>query len=720
MLIKKTSSCFSGPIGPVLICAALMLGAGPLASAAVLVVEQIGDGASHLTNWATPVFLKFLTTDGLETATSSLPHVLPRPQSSPYNLMDSGSSDSDGLLTRSVNGLYVQMPGYNGTNGEVSIANSSASVVRRTIGLINTAGGVDTSRAFSMLSSNNYRSVVSVDGSAFWAAGHPGIVFVTGNTVTQVTDLNTRNINIFNGQLFCTMGGTIPGVYIVGSGLPTTSSTQFIYLPVGGSSGSPFGFQFDSAMKTCYVADEGTNKGIVKFTYNSSSWVSNYTLSTGNGARGLAVDWSHPGVPVVYATTAENSSNRLVRIVDQGASSPAVMIGNAGKHAVFRGVDFLGLPAVWKSPTSGYWSVGSTTPWVNWSVCLANGNMIQFQNVNTGANPLSLSVTNNSGLSWARSISFSGGYGTSAGSSYTVRGNNISLTGGVSSDSPLTQTIKMGLALSAAQTFTTGPGNLVLDGVLSGGNGFTKAGSGALFLNAVNTSTGPVAVNQGELVVTGVLTNSLLNVNSGLLSGSGTINGPVVVQTQSELNPGRSNTIGTLTIRGQLDLFGRTTMEISKSGTNRFCDAISGVTRLNCGGTLIVQLLAGTLAAGDSFTLFRAGQISGGFQSIILPHLPDGLFWDSTALTTAGTIRVGAIVPPTLTTPVRLPDGTLQLKFSGPPGLSYRVLVSDNLAYVPFNWFDVGSGVFAADGQASFIDAPPPPGFNRFYVISVP
>jgi len=58
---------------------------------------------------------------------------------------------------------------------------------------------------------------------------------------------------------------------------------------------------------------------------------------TNIGAHGVAVNFS--GVhPVIYATTAEASTNRLVSITDTGAASTVTTLATAGGDQVFRGV----------------------------------------------------------------------------------------------------------------------------------------------------------------------------------------------------------------------------------------------------------------------------------------------------------------------------------------------------------------------------------------------
>jgi autotransporter-associated beta strand protein len=692
----------------------------------ILVVERVGDGSSHLTNNATPVFLQMFHTDATDLGAISLPLGPQRPVSPPFHLMDSGSSGSDGQLTRSVSGMMIQVPGYNATNGELNITASPTNPVLRTIGLMTTDGVVDTSRAVPIMNSNNFRSVVSVDGTAFWAAGQSGLAYVNGSQVTQMSDLNYRAVNIFNGQLYCSTASGTPGIYTVGSGLPTTApAPPYIFLAMPGASASPYAFQMNTTMSTCYIADDGTNAGVVKFSYSGGVWVSNYTLNVGGGvgARGLTVDWAQPSAPVVYATTAESASNRLIKIVDTGPASAVSLISAAPKKTAYRGVDFLGLPSVWRVNWGGNWSTGGTTPWYNWSTCPVNDVGLQFPNVNSGAVALSLATTNNTSLTWLSSISFAAaGYGGGAGTSYTLRGNAIQLSRGISSDSPLTQTIKLPISLIAPQTLQTGPGNLVLDGALSGGFALNKTGAGTLILNATNSLTGSMAVYGGPLEVNGVLTNSSLNLVSATLGGTGTISGTVAIQSGGTLAPAGTNAIGTLTIRGALNLLGTTVMEVKKTGTVRSSDCVAGISTLTNGGTLSVRLLGGTLAAGDSFTLFRSTRYVGTFANVNLPALGAGFYWDTTLLASAGTIKVGAITPARLGRLTRASDGTVTINFSGSPGLTYQVWASSDPTLFPIatTWAWLGSGTFGADGLADFFDWSAWQYGQRFYVISVP
>ena len=314
-----------------------------------LVVERM----EGTTSAGTPVSLVEYNTNGALQQTLSLPDAATRPTASPYNLMDGGSATSQGELTRSADGTKLVVPGYNGISSDSPIASSSAATVSRTIGVVNNAAAVDTSRSYSMLSGNNYRSVASTDGTVFWAGGAPGLVYVnaSGTLKTNCT-ANVRAVNVFNNTLYYSTGSGTAGIYQVGTAgtLPTTATTSNLLITVGGSSPSPYGFSINPAGTVAYVADDRTvanGGGIIKYTNNSGTWsAAVYALSPGTGsattfgARGLVVDWS--GVnPVIYATTTEAGTNRLVAITDTGTGSDtATLLATAGATQIFRGIAF--------------------------------------------------------------------------------------------------------------------------------------------------------------------------------------------------------------------------------------------------------------------------------------------------------------------------------------------------------------------------------------------
>ena len=158
---------------------------------------------------------------------------------------------------------------------------------------------------------------------------------------------NLRCVKIFNSQLYVSSGsGTGVGVSIIGSGLPTNGTpTTTLIIPDGGTSPSPYNFEINPATNICYVADDRANAsgGILKYTNSGSAWSLSYTLPTTGtaniGARSLAVDWSGPS-PVIYATTAEASMNRIIKIVDTESAATAVTLATAPVNTAFRGLAF--------------------------------------------------------------------------------------------------------------------------------------------------------------------------------------------------------------------------------------------------------------------------------------------------------------------------------------------------------------------------------------------
>jgi autotransporter-associated beta strand protein len=198
------------------------------------------------------------------------------------------------------------------------------------------------------------------------------------------------------------------------------------------------------------------------------------------------------------------------------------------------------------------------------------------------------------------------------------------------------------ISLALPSTIGATAGSLTLGGVISGANPLTIVGAGAVTLNAANTYSAGTFVNGGTLVLNGSLPlgNAVTVATGGTLAGNGTINGPVTVQAGAALQPGVS-AIGKLTVNSTLSLAGNTTMEISKtSGTN---DAVVGISTVTYGGTLTVNNLGGTLAAGDKYVLFSAAERLGSFTTVNLPALTSGLVWTN-KLAVDGSIQVMSTV----------------------------------------------------------------------------
>ncbi|HEX3717752.1 MAG TPA: autotransporter-associated beta strand repeat-containing protein [Verrucomicrobiae bacterium] len=279
-------------------------------------------------------------------------------------------------------------------------------------------------------------------------------------------------------------------------------------------------------------------------------------------------------------------------------------------------------------------------------------------------------------------------------------------------------------------------GVLNFEGPIGGAGTLVKTGLGTLMLSSNNSYTGNTLINAGTLALTGVgsisnqadielaansaldlTTSSYLNTNDNptltllpgqTLSGSGVVTGLVESVSGSTVAPGTPSTTGVLTITGFDDtniLDGVTIMKLNKGGLAN--DELSVTGSLVYGGALVLTNLSGSLAAGDTFTLFNApGGYSGAFASVgPRPNYPAfGLSWNTNNLALNGSISVvAATVPPSpRITGVSLSGTTLLIQGSnGIPNESFVLLESTNVAMPLPGWVPVLTNTFDGSGDFS-------------------
>lgn len=235
-----------------------------------------------------------------------------------------------------------------------------------------------------------------------------------------------------------------------------------------------------------------------------------------------------------------------------------------------------------------------------------------------------------------------------------------------------------------------------------GGGGLTKNGAGALMLNGASTFTG----------------DSL--VTAGTLGGSGSLAAPIIVQAGGTLAPGDG--LGTLTINNTLDLLGATLVEISKTGAVLANDRVVGISLLTLGGSLTVTASGDELAAGDTFDLFDAGDISGAFDTLVLPDLPAGLQWDHSQLAVDGTLRVAPVsaAKPQFDAPSLSGSQLVLSGTGGTPGGTFFTLSSTNVALPLVNWTPVATNTFGPGGEFSVTNPVTTDELGRYYLLQIP
>lgn len=111
--------------------------------------------------------------------------------------------------------------------------------------------------------------------------------------------------------------------------------------------------------------------------------------------------------------------------------------------------------------------------------------------------------------------------------------------------------------------------------------------------------------NAGTLRVKGALGNTVVTVNSGAaFGGSGTVLGPVKVQSGATFAPGAS--IGTLTISNNLVLAACNTNVFEANLDTLACDQVVGLNKVTYAGTLNMVLSGRPALASETFKLFSA------------------------------------------------------------------------------------------------------------------
>jgi hypothetical protein len=340
-----------------------------------LVVVRVGDGnAAFSGGGAVPVFLdEFNPTTGAFVQSVALPTTV---SGSGRAITLVGNAPSEGYLTRSADGGYLTLAGYDAAVGVTAQSLSPTGLggsVDRVVARVDDNATINTSTVLTnAYGAGSVRSAATVDGSRYWVSGTSGAganantggVFVIDQGATTGTrlsaDLNdTRNIAIVNGQLYVSSATTGAfGVNTVGTGVPTTAGQSITPFVNTGSGTSPLSFvifdlNHDGIADVVYVADDRltTAGGLQKWTStDGNNWtlVTTFNPGTNTGLRGLTGQLVN-GNPVLYATTTTSgpiggSQNELVSFTDDGSNTSFNSLATAGALMAYRGVAFA--PAV--------------------------------------------------------------------------------------------------------------------------------------------------------------------------------------------------------------------------------------------------------------------------------------------------------------------------------------------------------------------------------------
>jgi fibronectin-binding autotransporter adhesin len=229
---------------------------------------------------------------------------------------------------------------------------------------------------------------------------------------------------------------------------------------------------------------------------------------------------------------------------------------------------------------------------------------------------------------------------------------------------------------------------------LVGPGGLIKSGGSPLYINIPLAYAGATLVTNGTLVVNAPETNSSsITVGGGTLAGTGSFASPVMVGANGTLSPGDTNAgipVVTLVISNSLSLAGTCAMDVTKSAGVFSDDVITNVTALTLGGKLQLDIQGDPLTVGDIIPLFSFNSASGSFVSIVPSTPATGLAWDTSHLSTDGTLRV--ITVSTTPTSITAVVSGNQLTLSWPADhIGWRLQVQTNSISTGLssNWVDV-------------------------------
>jgi hypothetical protein len=329
-----------------------------------LVVTRVGLGDQALSNKSVPVTLTEVN-PLLKTVvqTITVPYHSSQLTGNNNKLVTQGSSSNDANITTSANGAYFVITGYTTDTGVVNPSAVSPRV-QRTIGRIAMDGTVNTSTLIDTLrSSGNARCATSNDGTSFWQVGSAiGVRYVPfGSTgifpdtaaTVSTTVTNFRTIQTYGGDLI--IGSASGAIARIGklSGFPTTTGNVITALPgtsVATSANSIFMTSLPggpAGLNTMYVADDGSQPGIKKYSLNAgtNNWDSLGIIDAGGTYRGLTGIATGSTV-TLYAIKGGSPLFRFVDVNGYGAgpgtfTSPFDTVLKAATNTAFRGVQIV-------------------------------------------------------------------------------------------------------------------------------------------------------------------------------------------------------------------------------------------------------------------------------------------------------------------------------------------------------------------------------------------
>ena len=606
-----------------LACLSMLLMWSGLASAAPftpgnLVVVRVGDAVTApASGVAAATFLLEYTTTGTLVQTIALPTAT---SGTNRSLTNTTSSSSEGYLSRSADGRYLLVPGYDATPGTAALVATASTATNRVIGRVAADGSIDTStRIDDAFSAGNIRSVASADGANFYASGsNSGVRYLPlGNTgattAINTTPTNLRVLSIYDGNLYVSAAtGAFQGISQVGTGLPTATGQTVTLLPgfPTASGPQPYAFYFADLSATVpgvdvvYVADDrtATPGGVQKWSLVGGTWTLNGSIlsaaTTPLAVRGITGQTT--GTTVSLAVSGNGglyffSDATGYNVAPAITTLPAPIATAGGNGAVFRGVAFAPQAATTTAPTIA--SFSPTTGAAGATVTITGTNL-------TGATAVTLNGTAITGYTVvnATTITFVLPTGATTGTiAVTTPGGTATSTGSFTVTTPTPAptitsftpaTGPVGTVVTVTGTNFTGATGATLNGT-AGTSFMVMSATEVMFTVAAGSTTGTIAVTTAGGTATS--------------TGTFTVTTPTVAPTITSFSPATAAVGATVTITGT-NLTGATAVTLNGVAITSYT-VVNGTTITfvlptgAASGAIAVTTPGGTATSSTSFTV---------------------------------------------------------------------------------------------------------------------